>query len=89
MAFLDMVTSNAETPWTANIQVFGVEIAFKIDPGMDVTAITEESYHLIGERRVTVPDKPLCGPSGDPLEVRGWFAGKLSHGMGQLNSMSM
>ena len=80
IAALDVVTSNTVAPWTAKIRVFGVELPFKLDTGADVTAITEESYRRIGERKLTPPDNPVYGPSGNPLEVRGWFTGKLSYG---------
>ena len=79
-AFLDALTSNTVALWTANVKVFGVEIPFKLDTGADVTAITEESYNLIGERNLTTPDRPICGPSGNRLQVKGWFSGRLSHG---------
>ena len=51
-----------------------------LDTGADVTAITEESYKCIGEQKLTSSENPVCGPSGNRLEVKGWFPGKLSHG---------
>ena len=79
-ASLDTVTSNSVAPWTAKIQVFGLDIPFKLDTRADVTVITEESYSCIGVKKLTPPDNPICGPSGNRLGVKGWFAGSLSYG---------
>ena len=73
----DAFTSNSVAPWTAKIQVFGVDIPFKL---VGVIAITEESYNCIGEKKLTPPDNPVCRPSGNWLEVTGWFAGNLPYG---------
>ena len=64
-AFLDAISNATERPWTAKIRVRGVELAFKLDTGADVTAITEESYKRIGEQKLTPSENPVCGPSGN------------------------
>ena len=61
-AAIDAVTSNTVAPWTTKIQVFGKEIPFKLDTRADVTAITEESYRYIGDRKLIPTNSPVCGP---------------------------
>ena len=81
-AFLDAILNATERPWTctANIQVCGVKLSFKLDTGADITAITETSYRCVSKQKLTPTRSPVCGPSGNRLEVMGWFPGKLSHG---------
>jgi hypothetical protein len=76
-AFLDTVTADQETTWTTTIQLGGKDVAFKMDTGAEVTAISEEAYQHRGE--LSKPVKVLYGPSHQPLPVVGIFSGSFTY----------
>ena len=78
-AYLDMVTKGKEKAWKVEIQLEKEAIQFKMDTGAEVTAITEETYKLIKEPRLTRQDKQLMGPSKQALKVKGVFEGNLTY----------
>ena len=79
-AFLDTVSSVEETSWLANIQLCGQKTQFKLDTGAEVTAISEHTFHGLGEQKLISPKKVLYEPSRRLLQVIGQFEGKFVHG---------
>ena len=70
MAYLNTIGSDNETTWQTSLQINNEVIAFKLDTGAEVTALTEEAHQKLG-----IPLKPtskvLCGPDRKPLKVLG------------------
>ncbi len=80
--FLGSVTSeDTGGPWMADINVKGRKVTFKIDTGADVSAIPE--HVLAGiisrDRKLERAQKPLYGPGGKRLDVRGVTTETLSY----------
>ena len=48
MAYLNTIGSETETTWQTSLQVNNEIIAFKLDTGSEVTALTEETYQKLG-----------------------------------------
>ena len=44
---------------------------FKLDTGAEVTAVSQETHQRLGKPPLQTPEKLLCGPSGQPLPVKG------------------
>ena len=47
-AFLDTLCNNT-TMWTSEVNVNGEKIPFKLDTGAEVTAISKETWKVLGE----------------------------------------
>ena len=58
------------------IKLNGQVIVFKLDTGVEVLAVTQDTYKCLGIQ-LTKPQKILYGPSQTPLKVIGQFQGKL------------
>ena len=82
-AFLDTVSdsvSNEEkSVWTSNLTINGKQIPFKLDTGVEVTAVSKETWQMLGKPALQTPDKHLFGPAQQPLAVLGHFSCHLSH----------
>ena len=53
-------------------------VEFKMDTGAAVTAITEETYHVLEQPKLISARKNLCGSAQQRLEVLGLFEENLS-----------
>jgi hypothetical protein len=78
-AFLDTVTADHEKTWTTTTQLGGKDVAFKMDTGAEVTAISEETYQQLDRCELSKPVKVLYGPSHQPLPVVGIFSGSFTY----------
>ena len=77
-AFLDVVNATQETSWKKTIHLNGCNIAFKLDTGAEVTAISRRTFQNLHGTKLEKPSKLLHGPSQQTLKVVGQFNGKLS-----------
>ncbi|XP_024886578.1 uncharacterized protein K02A2.6-like [Temnothorax curvispinosus] len=78
----------SDEPWQAKVTVDGVTICFQLDPGADVTLITDSTYE---ENRQTfgklhTADRNLESVSRDSLKCIGMFTTRLSYGDRALNA---
>ena len=55
------------------------KIPFKLDTGAEVTAISKETWKVLGEPTLQPSDKHLFGPAQQSLSVLGKFSCHLSH----------
>ena len=55
------------------------EIAFKVDTGAAVTAISYKCYESLGRPELKKPNKSLQGPDNQSLNVVGQFEANISH----------
>ena len=74
-----MTSGAPENAWIARIRVDNKEILFKLDTGAEVTAISQETHQHLGKPPLQTPEKLLCGPSRQPLQVLGQFLGQPTH----------
>ena len=65
--------------WSAQVAVGSQEVAFKLDTGAEVTAISDSVHRALGNTALEQPSKILCGPSRKPLPVLGKFSITLSY----------
>ena len=77
-AFLDAVIATQETSWKESIRLNGCNIAFKLDTGAEVTAISRRTFQKLHGTKLEKPSRLLHGPSQQDLKVVGQFSGKLS-----------
>ena len=61
-----------------DVKVNNISVAFKVDTGAEVTAISESTLQTLGQLEVSMPDKKLCGPNDVPLDLRGSLTVTLS-----------
>ena len=79
-AFLGAVTSaKAASSWHVTISLNDTGIAFKLDTGAEVTAISEETHEILKRPKLTKPSKKLHGPARQALDVLGQFTATLRH----------
>ena len=64
---------------SANLELNGRNIAFKIDTTADVTVIFEQEYLFEQDGQLTQTNQLLSGPSQQKLDVCGQFVGNLSN----------
>ena len=55
----------------ADVKVNNISVTFKLDTGAEVTTISESTLQTLGQLKVSIPDKKLCGPNGVRLDLRG------------------
>ena len=80
VAFLDNLTpTGQETAWFTRIELNRQQTLFKLDTGVEVTAVSKETHQQVGKPKLNTPDKQLYGPSRQPLKVLGQFKGTFSH----------
>ena len=65
-------------PWMVTLMVQNRLVEFKMDTGAAVTAITEETYHVLEQPKLVSAQKNLCGPAQQRLEVLGLFEENLT-----------
>ena len=68
-AFLDELNNHDQSSWKVTLHIGKTPIEFKIDTGAAVTAITETTYNALGRPALTKPNRVLCGPAQESLEV--------------------
>ena len=73
-----MVTATEETSWKESINLNGCNIAFKLDTGAEVTAISRRTFQKLHGTKLEKPSRLLHGPSQQDLKVVGQFSGNLS-----------
>ena len=81
--FLDAMTLGSHKPtWNATLlmNTFNAKVVFKLDTGVEVTAITEKTYNSLPNVVLKKPQKILQGPAKQHLNVLGQFTTTLSHG---------
>ena len=79
MTFLDTVFNNKKSVWISELIINSKEIPFKLDTGAEVTAISKETWKVLGEPSLQPTDKQLFGPAQQRLTVVGHFRCHLSH----------
>ena len=80
-AFLGNLTAlQPQQPWVVDLEVRGHIIPFKLDTGAEVTAITEQKYHRLGQPKLSSPSRVLYGPAHQPLSILGELDAKLRKG---------
>lgn len=72
-------TGNNPKTWKKTLKVNGRDITFKLDTGADVTVIPATVYSREQHGPLTKATIPLCGPSNEPLKVRGQFEGVMEY----------
>ena len=78
--FIGAVTSDEEISWTVDIRVRQKTVTFKMDTGAEVTAISSETYEMLGRPKLTKPSKALYGPAHQALDAMGQFTVWLKYG---------
>ena len=78
-AFLDTLSNDSKPMWTSKVNINGKEVAFKLDTGAEVTAISKETWEALGKPILQPPDKHLLGPAQQRLSVLGLFRCHLTH----------
>ena len=78
-SFLDAMTSTSQNSWNTKVLLEKTSVNFKLDTGAEVTAITEETFKLLGGITLIKPSKSLHGPARQSLNVLGQFTGALSY----------
>lgn len=79
IAYLNTVCYNQGTSWRAKVKVNGQEMSFKLDTGAEVTAISEKVFASLGKIQLREPEKVLCGPDRQKLDVVGCVSVKISY----------
>ena len=66
-----------QTSWTVDIAVNGVFLTFKVDTGVEVTAVSEQAYRALGRMKLEKTSKTLFGPTKISLQVMGQIQATL------------
>ena len=77
--YLDTIRTESPTVWMVTLEVLGRKVAFKVDTGAAVTAISRKCHELLGKPELQKPLKLLEGPDNQPLNVVGEFEANISH----------
>ena len=77
--FLDTIGADTPSIWMISLKIRGKDIAFKVDTGAAVTAISKECHELLGKPELYKPTKCLQGPDSQSLNVVGQFEETISH----------
>ena len=77
--FLDTIGADTPSTWMISLKICGKDIAFKVDTGAAVTAISKECHELLGKPELYKPTKCLQGPDSQSLNVVGQFEENISH----------
>ena len=78
--YLNTVYTAGDKSWTSHVKINGQTKPFKLDTGSEVTAISLETFQSIHGRKLSQPNKTLCGLDRKPLKVLGTNEVKLSIG---------
>ena len=86
-AFLDATTLSSQEPaWYADIKVGKRNVAFKIDTGAEVTAISQQTYHTLPDAPPpNASEKVHCGLSRKPLQLLCQCHMQLTHKRGLID----
>lgn len=77
VTYLSATMSENYSCWTVNIEINDKPVIFKLDTGVEVTAITETTLAKLGYVKLIPVTKPLCGPDRKPLNVIGRLTATL------------
>ncbi|XP_063077523.1 uncharacterized protein K02A2.6-like [Engraulis encrasicolus] len=77
--FLGAVSTGRKPAWTKTLKVNGQALTFKLDTGADATVIPSAAYSERLHGPLTKASIPLCGPSNEPLQVRGQFNAVMTY----------
>lgn len=78
--FLGAVSTRKKpTTWKKTLKVNGHDLTFKLDTGADAIVIPSAAYSEKRHGPLTKTYIPLCGPSNEPLQVRGQFEAVLKY----------
>ena len=72
-AYLDTLTNCQSAMWSARFAMGIHTLNFKLDTGVEVTAISEGAFQRLRDVELRKPSKKLLGPNMTPLKVRGQF----------------
>lgn len=72
-------TGKKPAKWKKTLKVNGKDLTFKLDTGAEATAISSAAYSEGLHGPLTKADIPLCGPSNEPLQVRGQFKAVIKY----------
>lgn len=65
-SYLDAITNRGNRKeiksWYIQLQMNGKNVCFKIDAGVEVSAISTDVFEAIGRPNLQKPTKTLCGP---------------------------
>ena len=77
--YLDTMRTDTLIIWMVSLKIRGREIAFKVDTGAAVIAISNEYHELLGKPKLHKSTKSLQGPDNQSLNVVGQFEENISH----------
>ena len=77
--FLDTIGADTPSIWMISLKIRGKDIAFKVDTGAAIMAISKECHELLGKPELYKPTKCLQGPDSQSLNVVGQFEENISH----------
>ena len=69
IAVLDTIGNGHTASWTVKLKLLGVETMFKLDTGAEATAISENTYSVLGKQNLSNPSKILYSPGEQQLNV--------------------
>ena len=69
-----------KSSWSVDIHIQDRTVPFKIDTGAEVTAITQETWHRLGEPPLAKPTTALYGPAHQTLDVLGQVTERVTRG---------
>ena len=62
MAFFDTLSETNKSAWITDLIINGKKVPFKLYTGAEVTAISKDTWKVLGEPSLQRSDKQLFGP---------------------------
>ena len=78
-AFLDVLTGNQQSSWTAEISLNNQLIQFKLDTGAEVTVVSDRVFTSLQNTKIQKTTRVLMGPAQQKLEFLGQFHDYFSY----------
>ena len=78
-AYLDTVNTGQTNAWILTIQLNNAPVKVKLDTGAEVTALSKETYQMLGSPLLSGATKSLYGPSHSPLKTLGSLQCKMAY----------
>jgi len=69
--FLGTISTQQQSQWLTELKVNGLLVTFKIDTGMEVSAISEGTFQQLQNVKIEKTTRKLYGPAMSPLTVLG------------------
>ena len=77
--YLDTIHDTEDsTFWMTDVKVNNISVTFKVDIRRCRDNGSLRKYQTLGQLKVSMPDKKLCGLNGVPLDLRGSLTVTLS-----------